>query len=240
MNEQLLNCGSTFKLPKYKFFTNLVDELLFSMKQFGTNINSFLPEIKKALISDMRFEMKIRREFQGAIFQMFFVQIFGIIFITSMHIQLSRDFILEEYLPSLILQVIGYSLFIIIFSIIKVKTFKDLDSYISSLYQIRILTCANIPLKDIHNRVGLNELKEDKLLSPIKKRIFQIMSQIKNTGHLSQDDIETTIEEIWFINEFKFEQFLRHLSALKLLVIVIFFLSSFMLILLQVLESLAV
>jgi hypothetical protein len=240
LNNLLLKGSSNFNLSQYKFFTELAYVLLESSRTHGTGINLYLPEIKKALINDMRFEKKIKREFAGGLMQMLIVQSFGIIFMASFHIQLKKDFILSDYTVVFLLSFVGLIVYLVGSVLMRVKTFSRFEKYLKSLYQARILLFANVPIRKIHEQVDIQGLPIDKNLFPLKERFLSLIENIKKSGELDRADMDMLIEEVWFIGELKFEDFVKHLAAFKLFIIVFFFMSAFMLILIQSLESLAV
>jgi hypothetical protein len=240
LNSKLLVGSSNFELSQYKFFTDLVYALLESAKLYGTGINQFLPEIKKALITDIRFERKIQKELGGGFFQMLIVQCFGLIFIYSFHTQMNKIFEYEQYSFVLFLSGLGFISYLIGFLCLKIKIFSLFEQYLKSIYRVRALLFARIPLSQVHKESMIESLPDDKDLAPLRERLIALLVNMKTTGELDKADLEMIIEEAWFVGEFKFENFIKYLSAFKLFIIVFFFLSGFMMILTESLESLAV
>jgi hypothetical protein len=240
LDTQILKGKTNFELSEYKFFTGLINTLLESAKLHGTGIREYLPEIKKALVSDIRFEKKIKNELLGGVFQMITVQCFGIVFVYFYHTQLTKAFEFDDYILTIALAGTGFFLYFLGFIFLKHRTFSKLAKYFKSFYKTRILLFARVPISKIHKSANIEELPGDKELQPLKFRALNTLVNLKSTGELCRDDMDIIIEELWFAGEFKFETFVKHLAALRLFIIVFFFLSGFMLTLIQSLETLAV
>jgi hypothetical protein len=243
--EQLMRLGSfsgrgneKYELSQYKFFTKIVESLLSSLVKYGTNLHEYLPKIKKALINDLRFEKKIKSELFGGLFQMITVQAFCFIFIGCLYVQLNLSISISSLIIPIALQVIGYIVFVCGFLFIKKKMFSPLEKYIETFYLISTLLFAKIPLGRIHEECKISSLPGKKELEVFKQRVSIIFQEIKRCGSVQEQEMEISIEELWFLFEFKFDSFLKHLATLKLVIIVFFFLSSFMLILMEVLGGL--
>jgi hypothetical protein len=243
--EQLMRLGSfsskgheKSELSQYKFFTKIVESLQSSLVRYGTSLHAYLPKIKKALINDLRFEKKIKSELLGGLLQMVTVQAFCFIFVGCLYIQLSLSFTYSSLIVPLLIQALGYTLFIFIFFKIKKKMFAPLERYIETFYLISTLLFAKIPIGRIHEECKISTLPMNKELDIFKQRVSIIFQEIKRCGTIQEQEMEISIDELWFLFEYKFDSFLKHLAALKLIIIVFFFLSSFMLILMEVLGGL--
>ena len=237
MNLYISKPSSGMILTEYKFFTELVNILLLSMREYGTNIFEFLPLIKKALVNDSRFERKIKSEFVGGILQMLIVQLSGGVLIYSFKTQLKLELSSYQYLAPFLIQIIGYISYFVTFYICKKKCFFTIERYFRSFYYARVLVSASVPMKTINERISIEDLSEERELISFKARLEGIFREIQLSGSFDGKDFEVIIEELWFLNEYKFETFLKYLNILKLVVIVIFFLGGFLLIMLQVLST---
>ncbi len=243
--EQLMILGSlghrgknNIELKRYKFFTKIVDSLMTSSVQYGTSVHEYLPKIKKALVSDLRFEKKLKNELLGGLFQMATVQVFSFIFVMCLFYQLNIRFrIIDLWFP-LCLQAAGYILLVTLFYVIKKRTFSSVERYIETFYLVSSLLFARLPLGKIHEQCKIDLLPSKRDLNIFKSRLSIIFQEIKRTGTIQDQEIDISIEELWFLVEYKFDTFLKHLAALKLVIIVFFFLSSFMVILMDVLSTL--
>jgi hypothetical protein len=199
-----------------------------SARLYGTPIQKTINEVKTALSKDIIFEKKINSSIGGGLYQMLLVATIGFSFLYITKVQLNLSFPLSELLNIILYQFIGITLFITLSFKLKSYHFSKLEHYIKSLYVIRSLNQANVPISRVYNKVCIDSLAETKRLKPFKERVLTILENIKSYGELGSENFEITINELWQSNEFQFDEFLSHLAALKLVILVIFFLGSFL------------
>jgi hypothetical protein len=217
-----------FELPRYKYFTNIIEDLIRNTRLYGTPIHGLLSEVKTALSKDIVFEKKINSSIGGGIYQMLLVASIGFIFLYITKLQLKLVFPLMDLINILLFQTLGISLFLVLSFKLKMYHFSKLEHYIKSLYIIRSINLANVPISKVYDKVCIDSLSETKKLKPFKDRVLTILENIKNYGEGGGENFEITINELWQSNEFQFDEFLSHLAALKLVILVVFFLGSFL------------
>ena len=69
----------------YKFYTSLVNEILFFQRELGGYPKKNFQVIKKALLGDLRFEKKVDKEMRGSFFQSLFLGVVTWLFISGSH-----------------------------------------------------------------------------------------------------------------------------------------------------------
>ncbi len=237
LSSQILKGDKKIELTKYKFFTALIDTLIISYQKLGLNIHEFLPGLKRALINDMRFEKKIHSELLGGIFQMLVTQLMGAFFVFSLRYQVDIRIELSDLVLPIFIQLAGYIVFLVLFFKVKISRFEPVESYLKAFYSLNVYLTTRFPVNKINEKINFDSLCSSKDLQIYKIRAADFLAQIKNSGSLGEDDVEMTIEELWFLQEYRFESFLKHLAAIKLFVLIFFFLSSFMLVILKVMSS---
>lgn len=226
--------GKNIELCEYKYFTSLVYEQLKSSISYGTPIFAIIGELKGAISKDLVFEKKINSSIGGGLYQMLVIAAIGYMFTLMASFQLKLSITLSEILFVLITQVLGASLFTVLALKLKAYHFKGLEEYIKALYQIRSLNSSQVPISKIYKLTKIDSLSESKALLPFKERTIHILERIKNYGEFNSSDFDITINELWQSMEFKFDEYLKHLAALKLLIIVFVFLGSFLYMLLVI------
>ena len=220
-------------LSQYKFYTDLVKELLASAIRHGTTIKKFLPEIKQGLVKDIQYAKKINSFYLGGVYQIFLISIFGFIFIYVMENQLNISIKNESLILPVSLQVLGITFFTIGFFFLKKIKFFPLIRYLKSFYKLRVLVDSGSSLKKIAQSISADSLSSAKDLVYFKKRIELQLQVIRNSGQLDRKEIELYINEMWQMLDFKFEEFSQELNVLKLLVLCFFSLSGYLLLLYQ-------
>jgi len=235
---KLVGKGGEISLPQYKFYTDIVNELILTARKFGTPISKSITEIKKALTQDMNFEKKIRSMLLGGIYQMLLISGFAWIFYFFARVEVGINISTWDLSIVILIQVLGLLVFIVLFVLLKTKSFGPWQQYLMSLYKLRAMINAQMPISLISKKIDFNQLKDSKYLSPIKLRIHTLVDQVKDLGYVDQRDYDDLIGEMWYLGEFNFEQFLKHLNGAKLLVITCFSLPSYLYVLYLFLNAL--
>lgn len=222
------------ELPEYKFYTFIIEDLIKSSIRYGTSIYSNLNEIKTALSKDISFERKINSSIIAGLYQMVLVAVIGYVFLYITELQLKITLNRISILIVFIFQSIGIAIFLIFSFKLKKFHFHEIEKYICFLYKLRSAVSSNQPMSKNIEGKSFKELCDKKNLKPFKRRVLSILRQIKSHGTLNIKDFEITINELWQSNEFKFEEFLKHLAALKLCILILFFMGSFLYILMLI------
>lgn len=228
------------ELIEYKYFTALINELIGNSKKYGTSITSYLPEIKKGLIQDIQMDKKVFSLFLGGIYQFFLVFILGLFFILSMTTQLRVALTSSDILLPVCIQFFGVISFCFCYVFLRNIRFRELFKYLFKIYQIRTLTQAQIPLKEVFRKVNPNELSSKGDLKFFKEKIMILFTDMKNKGYIDSNDLEIYINELWQYIDIHFEKFNKELGAIKLLHLALFSLGGYLLLMLQAFSSISI
>ncbi|MBF0299926.1 MAG: hypothetical protein HQK51_14470 [Oligoflexia bacterium] len=63
------------EIPKYKFYTNLIFDLLELNQLYGANPKDILKSLKKGLLKDGEIDRKVAKEIRGTILNFFIISI---------------------------------------------------------------------------------------------------------------------------------------------------------------------
>tara|TARA_Y100000385_G_C13022156_1_gene606684 strand:+ start:368 stop:1273 length:906 start_codon:yes stop_codon:yes gene_type:complete len=234
-----LNKSNQFELIQYKYFTALINELIESARRYGTNIHSYLPGIKEGLIKDIQLDKKVFGLFLGGVYQFVLVFILGFVFVTTMMAQLDSNISFLELLVPVSLQLIGLITYCSFYIFLRKIRFSELFKYLFKLYQIRTLSQAQLPLKEVFSRVAPDELSEKGDLKFFKEKIILLFKEMKNKGAIDTADLDININELWQYIELRFEKFNKELAAIKLTHLAIFSLGGYLVLLLQVFSKIS-
>ena len=216
------------ELVKYKYFKDLVYELFKAKKTYGAPIDKAIGEIKKALSKDIYFEKKISSSLYGGVFQMATVTVTGFLFILMSCFQLKLPFPYYTFSIALSLNFLGIIVYGACYYYFKLRCFGALENIIKSCYLLRCFLRCQMPVVSAINKVDFSSFKISKEETYLKDRIDLMLQKIKKIGHLDFNDFDMQIEEIWLLFEFKFEHFQKTLNVLKLSVMTLFFLTSYL------------
>jgi hypothetical protein len=218
-------------LPRYKFYTNLLEIIFENNRRLGIGIKKIIPEIRAGLICDLQFEKKIFDEIISAALQFLVIAVttwsFVLISSNIAQIPLFKNTI---FLMSL-LQIFGVIVFFQLVKLIKKRTFFKFSKAIEELYLFSGLLDIGLPLNEIISRSGIlqGQLMEFKVFENLSRRIRVLISRLKETGLSPKDESLEIIREIWHLQEENFQKFTKIVQVLKFSILVFFFLPAYFL-----------
>lgn len=218
-------------LPKYKFYTNLLELLFETQRRQGIGIKKFMPEIRGALIRDLQFEKKVLDELLGGFLQFLVIAAttWGFVFLSSslVEIPLSKSIILFM----IVLQLSGVAVFFQLVSRVKNKIFTRFSKAIEELYLFSTLLEVGLPINEILSRSGIlqGNLANFKIFENLSERMKKLIARLKETGLSPRDEAQEIIFEIWHLQEENFQKFTKMVQVLKFSVLAFFFLPAYFL-----------
>ncbi|MDD4972796.1 MAG: hypothetical protein PHY93_00515 [Bacteriovorax sp.] len=218
-------------LPRYKFYTNLLEQLFETHRRLGIGIKKFIPEIRSGLIRDLQFEKKVLDEIIGGLLQFLVIATttWSFVFLSASLVQipLSKSTIFFM----LALQLGGVVVFFQLVKIVKSKTFLKFSKAIEELYLFSTLLEIGLPLNEILLRSGIlqGNLINFKIFENLSDRIKKLIARLKETGLTPRDETQEIIREIWHLQEENFQKFTKIVQVLKFSILVFFFLPAYFL-----------
>ena len=142
-------------LPRYKFYTDLLEHLFEAHRKMGIGIKKFIPEIRGALVRDLQFEKKVLSEFFGGLLQFLVVSTttWSFVFLSSSLVEIPLD--KKIIVLMALLQIIGVATFYFGLRLIKQKFFTKFSRSIEELYLFTSLLEVGLPLNEILERSGI-------------------------------------------------------------------------------------
>ena len=218
-------------LPKYKFYTTLITDLLETHQKRGISLKNILPELRLNLIKDLQFESKISRGVMGGN-----LQFFAIMFTTWMFIFLSSklaELPLNLFMLFIIalFQLAGIVVFNAALKKIKFLTFKKFNQAIERLYLFHCLSEVGLSITHTltESQVLKGDLMTQKVFSPCASRLTTLVNRWTQNGISPKAETHEIIKEVWHLKEVTFERFLKHLDLLKFIILAFFFLPAYFL-----------
>ncbi len=221
--------GSSIELHSYKFYTNLLEELLTYKRQFGISLSKILIPIRNGIKKDFQFEKKIQNELLGGIVQFLFVSMITWLFSFMVYKMVNLGSSFTTKMIILVLQIIGLTLYCVIYRIQKNKQFRIFEIYFKVLFSLLSLMDVGLPSSKVLNNSNFHLIDEfqDKHFFIVNKKLKGLVDVYKNNGHQIKGDLEGLLEEIYFLQDERFEQFLKFLTLLKFSILSLFFLSAY-------------
>lgn len=217
-------------LPQYKFYSDLVNLLLEMSRRFGGQYKEAFLSIKESLNQDLQFEKKLKEFIWGSYFQKFciFAMSWGFIFFAQELTEVKLDF--RVYLSIFSWQSIGILIFPLTCFYLKRYYFLGIGQLWLSLYVLKALSSVNLSRSEVFKLARIYQLQtiKHKNLETIVHKLQTCCELSLKQGGSYLKDVEELISECRFIEKWHVELFEKRLNALKLLILSIFFLPSYL------------
>jgi hypothetical protein len=218
------------RLPIYKFYTEVVEVLLLMARKMGGSYQESLLFLRESLQNDRQFEKKINDVTLGIYLQMGLMMVltWGFIFCALSLVDVSVK--LSHLILILLWQSIGLGLLPIILSWLRKKYFGDIGKIWKILFVLNSLAKVPLARTEIMSYAGIQDLARIK-----QQTLSNIVSKLKESCHKAlklglsyEEDVKYLMEELRFQEKWHFEIFEKRLTVLKLILLSVFFLPSYL------------
>lgn len=217
-------------LPQYKFYSEVVEVLLSLARKMGGNYQDALLHLREGLQVDRQFEKKLKDVTLGTWLQMGMMMGLTWIFILSALHLVEVEVAKENLFLIFLWQAIGLSFLPFLLKFMRKKYFGDIGKMWKMLYVLKSL--AKVPM----SRTELFTMAEIKELGSIKQKSLEhLVLKLKETcqrllklGGSYEEEVKYLMEELRFQEKWHFELFEKRLLAIKLGLLSIFFLPSYL------------
>lgn len=218
-------------LPKYNFYTDLLEQLFESHRRLGIGIKKFIPEIRLALIRDLQFEKKILDEILSGVMQFLVIAAttWCFVFLSKSLVEITLDG--ATIFLMLTLQLLGAVLFFYLVGTLKTKAFTPFSKAIEELYLFSALLEVGLPLNEVLQRSAIlqGSLMSHKNFEQLALRLKKLVARMRESGLSPKDEVQEIIREIWHLQEVHFLKFTKMVQGLKFSILAFFFLPAYFL-----------
>ena len=222
---------SEFK-RQYKFYTDLVEKILHYSREYGGHPKKNLLTVKQALLGDLRFEKKIKKELKGSYFQYILLGLITWLFIFGSQHILHSKFVIEKNSLLVILgaQFLGVFLFEVVCKRIIRRDFFFFDQFYGVLFSFLSLIKVELPIGTILEQSSLEKIyqKVPSEWDPLVKELTLVIQRWKTLGGEVKSDVYDILEETHFLRDLTFEKFKDKVQFLRLMFLGIFFLTPYL------------
>lgn len=228
------------EIPKYKFFSGIVQRLVVFKKEYGGTIIPALDEIRSNIRLSVKMDKKIKDLVQGTIFQ--YLMISAIIFVFLSLVEIILAISVSSITKILILGYLGFGLLVSrqILALLRKKVFGTFEVYMTSLYTFKILMGLGVPLSSAIEESKIKFLPSSKQFNPIRNRLFELVKLVQTQGAKGVSEFDLISQELWDNYELSCERFQVYLNGLKLGTILVFALPCFFVCIYQLMSTISV
>lgn len=220
---------TSLELPRYKFYTGLLFDLLLVHQKQGISLKQILPELRQNLIKDLQFESKMTGSVLGGNLQFFVITLttWGFIFFSSALAELPLD--LFTLLLIFTMQVTALFVFNGILSLMKKRIFEKFNQSIESLYLFVGLVEIGLPVGQVlaESKILSCGPGKHKKFSQVSSRLEALIKRWKDNGISPRIESGEIIKEVWHLKQVSFDAFLKQVDMLKFVVLAFFFLPAY-------------
>lgn len=228
------------QLPRYKFYSNVVEVLLELARKKGGRFNEGLLYLREGLICDIQSEKRVKELLHGVWFQM------GLMFLmTWVFIFLSLMMTKIKFSAFSLFSIFAWQMLAALVLIYSLKTlrnyyFTDIGKLWKILHILKSLGHVPLARSEIYQIAGLSDINSfsQKNLLPLTEKLQNTCKEALKIGGNYLDEINSLMEELRFQEKWHFELFEKRLSAIKLALLSIFFLPSYLFFIFLLMEKL--
>lgn len=218
-------------LAKYKFYTDLLEQLFDSHRKMGIGVKKFIPEIRFALIGDIKFERKILSECIGAFLQFLIITLttWSFVILSSSLVNIPLNLTIVFFM--MLLQVAGLFLFFYLLKYLKTKKFNKFNHAFKEIYLFSTFLDVGIPLNDVLERSEIltGSFMIHKAFNHLSTRTRKLIDRLKATGLSPKDEVHEIIQGLWYLQEETFIKFTKIIQVIKFGILAFFFLPAYFL-----------
>ncbi len=218
------------KLPVYKFYSEVVEILLSLARKMGGSYQDSLLYLREGLQDDRQFEKKLKEMIQGTWIQMSMMVVltWGFIFSALALVDVKVSGLKLCLIAGW--QSVGMSLLPVVIRYFRVRFFGDIGKLWKIFYVLRSLAKVPLSRTEVLTLAGVGEIKniKQKSLSHIVEKLKQTCQRALQMGGSYEEDIQSLMAELRFQEKWHFELFEKRLMVIKLGLLSIFFLPSYL------------
>lgn len=218
------------ELPRYKFYGEVVEILLNLARKMGGNYQESILFLRDGLQVDRQFEKKLKEMILGTWLQMGLMMLLTWAFIIGSLSMVEVKVSLFKLALILIWQSLGLSALPFLLKYFRQKFFGDIGSLWRMLYVLNSLVKVPLSRTEVMTLAGIGNLKliRQQTLSHIVEKLKDTCQKALQMGGSYEEEIKSLMDELRFQERWHFELFEKRLMVIKLVLLSIFFLPSYL------------
>ncbi len=218
------------KLPVYKFYTEVIDTLLFLGRKMGGNYQDALLYLREGLQLDRQFEIKLKELNLGTWLQMGMVClltwsfIIGSLFLVDVKVSWVNLVFIFSW------QLCGFLILPFLLKYLRKKYFADIGLLWKMLYILSALSHVPLSRSEVFTLAGIKELSNihQKTLLSLVEKLKDCCQKALQMGGSYDDEVKYIMGELRFLEKWHFDLFEKRLTVIKLGLLSLFFLPSYL------------
>ena len=230
------HCGNrselkaSLELPRYKFYHEIIEGLLQLARRLGGNYQESLQFLREGLQKDRQFEKKLKEMLLGTWLQMGLMMLLTWAFILSALSLVDVKISILKLALILGWQLTGLSLLPILIGRLRRLYFSDIGKLWRMLYILQSLLKVPLSRSEVLTLAGVLELNsiKQKSLSSLVEKLKDLCQRCLQQGGSFDGEVKSLMDELRFQETWHFELFGKRLMVIKLALLSLFFLPSYL------------
>ena len=238
LNPSLIGVEICF--PRYKFYQLICYEIVDGARKWGLEYREHFCRIREQIQDDFHFTLKRLKIFWQSLSQFIVIVFITWIFRWSISTQLSIN--LEYSYHVIIIQLLGFSVFITLDLIVYKIKLKHFDDYFYGLYLFKGLLALNLPFQFICDKTQIyNLINRRDRLKDFRDCLEKIVESVLQGGGSGIDErLDLLCRELQYMQDSSFDGVHKTMVIIKLVVIMFFFFPAYLLNIKEVLTSISI
>jgi hypothetical protein len=218
--------GSKLNLPQYRFYTELMEQLMMNHLKHGAPIKKYLGKLRASLLRSALFDKELLGTIWSSFMQMGFsaAMVWGFYLLAQDWFQLSIE--LSMIVGLALFQIVGVSVFVYLVIFLHQRTFKDPMSLLKTAYLLHSLTQCSLPLSFILQSNQHREVVNKKYTQYLEELERIINTRLKK-GMGCSELIQDYMDNLWLELSMGKERYHSQLNMLKFSILCTVFLPSY-------------
>jgi hypothetical protein len=218
------------ELPRYKFYSEIIEGLLSMARKMGGNYQDSFLFLREGLKFDRQFEKKLKETTLGLWLQMLMMMgltwafIFGALTIVEIEVATLKLLMIISW------QLLGLGTLPLLLRYLRQKLFGDIGVLWKMLYVLTSLARVPLSRSEIFQMAQVQKLEsiKQKNLLHLAEKLKEICHKALKQGGSYEEEVKYLMEELRFQEKWYFELFEKRLVAIKLMLLSVFFLPSYL------------
>jgi len=233
--------SSKFLLPEYKFYTNLFFQLLEFHHRWGISWRENLLALKDALSVDLSYERKIQKGKRLSLLQMLLMAFFTWMIFAWAYFQFAGELKLSTARLFLLWQLLGAIVLLLGIHFARIKIFEEFEALLTSFVKVRIYLRVGMPLGEAWHAGAIDSLKahlKERRAKLILRQLTTLLESIRQGGGRGEEQCNEIARQLVDYQAERFSFFERVLAFLSFFVMALFFMGSYLGLMISFLQNL--
>lgn len=225
---------------EYKGYGMVLEQILLAHRRVGINLNKSIFSLRTNLHKDLLWEGKVLDETKNSMMQFFIISIITWAFGFSMAHSLNAPIPTLAIVLVLIFQLFGLIVYQLLETVLEKKLLQKYRTFDQKLCLLSLLLKTNLSYQETVEQSGIGamlELSWEGELNKLAKAVTRMLKSWKYQGNSIDSELLEIRNEVSFVIDQKFQNYLGYLKAVKFTTLALFYLCPYFMLVGFILKS---